>query len=250
MKRLLDFKTLTEGTLIVGVDASAPGPFHCGEPEAPDFAGFDVDLIKVVAERLELTPKFKSSLWSTIFLDLRQGRFDVVCTAATITDERMKVVDFSSPYFDIELVVVVKKGSPLRAFGDLRNCSVGVRLATTAEEVTRRRSDAKLIRTYHFNEEAYKALQDGEIEAVIDDSPIARHFEKSNFDLIVAAAIDGTTSQYGIMFAKGNERLRQAINHTLEAIRADGTYAELCRRWFGGDLLQAISANGGKRGGD
>ncbi len=86
--------------LTIGVDASAPPPLH-SDPDAPDFDGFEVNLTKAIAERLGLSVKYKSALWSECISNLQAGRIDMICTAATITESRKKVVDFSLPYLNI-----------------------------------------------------------------------------------------------------------------------------------------------------
>lgn len=222
--------------LTIGVDASAPLPLH-SDPGLPNFEGFEVDLMKSVAGRLKIPVSYKNSLWTKLLHDLVDGRVDMICTASTITKERKEIVAFSQPYLDIRLAIVTRNESSIETLADIGDRIVGVRLATTAEDFLRRYARAKSIRTlsirtFDMNTDAYKTLQAGEMNAVIDDSPIAQSFADSTPGLKLAGTIPGTEAQYAMMFRKGNDELRIAINDALTSIGADGTYDKIYRRWF------------------
>jgi polar amino acid transport system substrate-binding protein len=221
------------GVLTIGVDESPPPPLNFGIPGSPDFVGFEVDLTRAIAERLGLGVTYVSELWSGILEDLRQGRLDLICTAATVTPERSKVVDFGDPYLDTALVMVVKGGGRLRTLADLAGKDVGARVATVAEECARARLRASRIRTFDFNTDAYAALAAGDVDAVIDDRPIATYFARSRPGLEITRVIEGTESHYALMFAKGNDGLREAMNRALAELRADGSYERIHGTWFG-----------------
>jgi ABC-type amino acid transport substrate-binding protein len=102
----------------------------------------------------------------------------------------------------------------------------------TAEEYARKHLTRSLLTSYHFNTEAYSALTDSTLHAVLDDAPIAKGFEALLREVRVASTVDGTKSQYGIMFARGNDELRMIVNQALGALREDGTCDTLYRKWF------------------
>jgi polar amino acid transport system substrate-binding protein len=221
------------GVLTIGVDESPPPPLNFGLPGSPDFVGFEVDLTRAIAQRLGLGVTCVSELWSRILEDLRRDRLDLICTAATVTPDRSKVVDFGDPYLDTELVIVVKSDGRLPTSADLAGADVGARIATVAEECARARLGRARIRTFDFNTDAYAALETGEVDAGIDDRPIATHFARSRPGLEIARVIEGTGSHYALMFAKGNDGLREAMNRALAELRADGTYERIHGTWFG-----------------
>ncbi len=226
-------KLVSPGVLTIGVDESPPPPLNFGIPGSPDFRGFEVDLTRAIAERLGLEATYVSALWSRMLDDLQQGRVDLVCTAATVTPERAAVFDFSEPYLDTVLVIVTRGESRLRAAADLAGRVVGTRVATVAGEYARARLGQARIRTFDFNTDAYAALQAGDVDAVIDDRPIATYFVNSLPHLKIAKVIEGTESHYALMVAKGNDRLREAFDKALRELRAEGSLAEIGRSWFG-----------------
>ena len=213
----------------VGLDASPPFPLQSGHPGE----GFEVDLLRAVADRVGVELRYQSALWSSLVERLLDGRVDMICSAATITAERKRAVDFSAPYLEFELAVVVRaEAHPDPVSGELDGLAVGVRAATTAEQHVRAARAPRLVRTYDFNTDAYAALASGEVDAVVDDHLIARGFASSTPGLRVATTLDGTTSGYGIMFAKGRDALREAVDDALDRLRRDGTRDRLVRTWF------------------
>jgi polar amino acid transport system substrate-binding protein len=231
-------KLVSPGVLTIGVDESPPPPLNFGVPGAPDFRGFEVDLMRELAARLGLEAFFVSALWSRMLDDLREGRVDVVCTAATVTPERLAAFDFSEAYLDTVLVIVTRGGDGPRTPADLAGRVVGARVATVAGEYARQSLGRSRIRTFDFNTDAYDALLAGDVEAVIDDRPIATHFVHTLPGLEIASLIGGTESHYALMLAKGNDGLRKALDRALGALRADGRTAEMRRAWFGDTGIQ------------
>lgn len=220
------------GVLTVGVDESPPPPLCFGLPGTPDFRGFEVDLLDAIASKLGVTLRCRSALWSKAFAELQSGRLEMICTAAAITAERCRVVDFSDPYFETELALVVRHDSPIRRREDLHNKAVGVRVATVAEEFVRGRCHPAVVRTFDLNVEAYQVLRDRGVDAVVDDRPIADYFARSVEGLGQASPLAGTGFKYGLVFARGNDRLRGAVNQALAELKADGTWEQFYRRWF------------------
>jgi polar amino acid transport system substrate-binding protein len=159
--------TIEPGALMVGVDASAPLPLHSDLGSA-GFEGFEVDLLSYISGRLGLRVSYRSALWSEITVELLDRRIDLICTAATVTPERKTRFDFGRPYLDTELAIVVPERSEIRSLEGLQGKALGVRIATVAEDFVREHARAGSFRTYHMNTEAYRALQRGEIEAVIE----------------------------------------------------------------------------------
>jgi polar amino acid transport system substrate-binding protein len=228
----MPFELVEPGTLTVGVDASAPGALH-SDPSAPGFEGFEVDLMTDVAARLGLTYRYRGGLWARLIAELREGRLDAIVTAATITEERKRLVDFSQPYFEYRLAIAIRRGGAIRTLADLGGKKLAVRIATTAEQFARARAKAAEIQSYHTNVAAYEALRAGVVDAWVEDGPIAQWFADRIPGLELAGTIEGTEAHYGIMFRKGNDALRQALDQILAQLKADGTCDRLYERWFG-----------------
>lgn len=214
----------------VGVDEAPPAPMNFGLPGSRDFHGFEVDLLHAIAERIGCELEFRSSLWSQLLGDLSENKLDLVCGAATITEERSRYFDFSDPYLDIELVIVGRANDSSSPAPE--NATFGVRVATHAESYQKRHWSNNVVRLFDFNTDAYHALQSGGIDLVIDDSPIAMHFAEALHGLQVLNALPGTDAQYALVLRKGNTALLDQVNTALRTLQSEGTWNQLYRRWF------------------
>jgi polar amino acid transport system substrate-binding protein len=113
-------------------------------------------------------------LWSVIIRELVAGDVDLVCSAATVTKEREREVDFGSPYLSLALAIVKRDGiAPDTSIKGLR---LGLRRGTTAEAYAKHHGAREPAQISEFNEELYASLAAGELDVVIDDSPIAKYF--------------------------------------------------------------------------
>jgi len=146
----------TRHELLVGIDDAPPVPMQLGSPEAGDFRGYEVDLLEELACRLGVTPRYRRAYWSVIVGDLVAGRIDAVCSAATVTAERAREVDFCTPHLTLTLAVVTRAGDP--AGTHLAGRRVGVRAGTTAEAYARTHGAPEPAARSESNDEIYAAL--------------------------------------------------------------------------------------------
>lgn len=230
------FQTLSEGKLRVGSDIPYQ-PFEFGD--APNYQGFDVDVVDAVAKKLDLTATFVKTPFDTIFRNLAQGKFDMVASATTITAERKKEVDFSDPYFPADQSLTVKAGSDIKSVEDLAGKRVGAQLGTTGADYAKKNTDAETVRTYDLVDDAFNALNAGQIDAAIVDFPVAQSATEKKKELELVATIP-TGEVYGLGFKKDNDALRVAVNKALADMKEDGTYTRIFKKWFKQDPPQSI----------
>ena len=215
------------GTITVGSDIPY-APFEFGTN--PPYKGFDVDLVNAIAKDMGRTAEFQNTSFDTIFRDLAQNKFDMVASSVTITKERMKEVDFSQPYFNADQSIMVKKGSPIKTVADLSGQTIGAQTGTTGADYAQNNTNAATVRTYSKIDDAFNALEAGQIQAVINDFPISEYATRSHTDLEVVKTIP-TGEQYGLAFPKGSD-LESSVNDALTKIKQDGTYAQIYKKWF------------------
>jgi len=214
--------------LTVGSDIPYP-PFEQGKPG--NYTGFDVELMEAIGEAIGREVKFEDTSFDTIFLDLARGNFDVVASAATITDEREKTVDFTNPYYISEQAILVKEGGDIDSVEKLNGATVGVQQGTTGQEFVEEEGEAGELRKYPQGPDAVNALENGTVEAVVIDIPVAENAVEANEGLEVSAAIP-TEEEYGFAVAQGETELLEELNEGLEKVIGDGTYAKLFEKWF------------------
>jgi polar amino acid transport system substrate-binding protein len=215
-------------TLRVGSDIPYP-PFEQGN--APNYSGFDVELMEAVAQNIGREAKFIDTSFETIFSYLAYDSFEVVASAATITEEREKTVDFTNPYFLSEQAIVVKEGSAIDSVEDLKGVKVGIQQGTTGQEFVEENAEAGEIRPYAQGTDAVDAVRLGLADAIVIDKPVAENVVSAGEGLEIAAVIP-TDEEYGFAVAEGEKKLLRELNEGLEEAIDDGTYARIYQKWF------------------
>ena len=241
-----DLGTITEGQLRVGSDIPY-APFEFGRD--PDYQGFDVDVVNEIAKRLDVEAEFVKTPFDPIFRNLAQGRFDMVASAATITPEREKTVAFSEPYFPADQSLMVKRGSDIKTTDDLDGKRIGAQLGTTGADYAKDEvKGAETVRTYDLIDDAFKALQTGQVDAVINDFPVSKYAERSKKDLQVVQRI-GTGEEYGLGLNKEDTKLKEEVDKAINEMKEDGTYTKIYKKWFEEDPPDSIFSTGGNETG-
>jgi ABC-type amino acid transport substrate-binding protein len=217
--------------LTVGLDDAPPMPMQIGTPEEGNFRGYEVDLLEEIARRLGVQLRYRRAFWSVIVDELAGGDIDMICSAATVTEERRRQADFCDPHLELTLGVVTREGAANIGV-DFAGLRVGLRRGTTAEKFARAHGVSRPAILSDSNDNIYSALAADRLDAVIDDSPIAEHFARVFPGLRYAGALPGTQGAYAIMVRKGNTRLVTAINAALAEMERDGVLAVLRAGWF------------------
>ncbi len=221
--------------LMVGTDA-AYAPFE-SQNEKGEIVGFDIDIVRALAQKAGLEVKFVNTPWEGIFNALAQGDRDLLVSAIAITDERRQTVDFSAPYFDGHQMIAVKEGSKVAKFADLAPLKVGVQTGTTGDDAVSRLigKTSSRVRRFESAPLAIEELQAGGVDAVVMDNGVLVNFVANNPAARLRIVEDPAfvPEQYGIAVRKGDTDLRAKIDQGLAAIRADGTYARIYAGYFG-----------------
>ena len=225
-----------DGTLTIASDIPYP-PFEQGDP--PDYEGFDIDLINDVAERLGLDVAVKDLPFDALLTGQGSGRYDVAIAATTITPAREKKVDFSDPYFNAEQSLLVRKDGDIKSIDDVTSDTIiGAQDTTTGETYANENTEAD-VRPFQEIDDAYQALENGQVDAVMNDLPSTDSVVKDNPDLEVVDTFD-TREEYGIILFEDQDSLREQINEALQEIKDDGTLNELYREWFQKDAPKSL----------
>ena len=217
--------------LKIGLDSAAPFPLH-SDYNSSVFEGFEVDMIRAVAEVLNLELHYEVSLWKTILEKLYKGELDMICSAVTMTSSRQMILEFSKPYLQFQLCAVVNGGDGLTDLDSFKNKKIGIRTATEAEKYVMAQFPGNTTVHTDTNDELYKKLLAHKIDVLIDDSPIVGGFLAKHPKLQIGMFMPGTESEYAIAMKKGDLALKHQINETLELLRCNGVYDSIHDKWF------------------
>jgi len=222
-----------DAIVVIGTNAEYP-PFESVDDD-DNIIGFDIELMNAIAEDAGLEIEYVNTRWDGIFVALAEGEFDAVISAATITEEREEIVDFSDPYFNAGQSIAVSADLAEDVSGpdDLAGLRIGVQLGTTGDEYASEIDGAEVVR---FDEItlAFQALGAGEVDAIVNDGPTSADIIANSPDLEAVIVGEPLTDEfYGIAVNPERSDLLDAVNASLANVIADGTYAEIYEEWFG-----------------
>lgn len=204
--------------------------------EGGEVVGFDVDLMDLVAEELDLEQKIFNTPFEKIEtgLAMSQGDCDVAAAGMTITDDREEVMDFSDPYFDATQALLVQSGSGYASLEDLSGKTLGVQTSTTGKLYAEENApDDVELRVYEDLALLTAGVKAGKIDAAINDNTVLYDYVADNPDMEVAIEFD-TGEQYGFAVAEdGNDELLATVNEVLATAKEDGTYDDIYKKYFG-----------------
>jgi ABC-type amino acid transport substrate-binding protein len=188
-----------------------------------------------IADRAGFEVEYENVEFDGLIRGLDTDLYDATISAMTITPDREQQVDFSDPYFNADQCLLVTSYSDVESVDDLADATVGVQLGTAGQIETQELINAERVgqgRMFRTIEDAFAALQDGEVAGVIYDLAVAQDaVEESDGELRIVETVP-TGEQYGIAFPKDSD-LVEPVNEALAEIKADGTYEEIYERWIG-----------------
>ena len=231
-----DLSLVAPGTLTVCSDVPYP-PFEDEDANSPSgYSGFDIEVMDGVAKKLGLTLK----VIDTDFDALQSGtvlvanQCDLAASAMTITEDRKKNLDFSDPYYDSLQSLLVKTDSGIANLAGTAGKKIGVQKGTTGKSyATKNAPQAAQIIDFPSDGELWPAIRAGQIDAILQDQPVNYTHQVADPKYQIVETYN-TNEQYGFAFAKGKKpALLAAVNAQLAAIRADGSYDALYKKYFG-----------------
>jgi polar amino acid transport system substrate-binding protein len=225
------------GTLRVCTDPSWP-PFEFIDENSGRIEGFDVDLARLLAERLAPGVALQAQVvpvgFDGLYDALLAGRCDVVLSALPYEAMRTQDVVYSVAYFNAGLVLLVREDvAEIESLDDLAGRVVGVEWGFVPQGSTRQKEFLRNLgaRRYDTAEDVLRALQAGEVEAAIVDriTALAYTRECEGLEFVGEPLYD---VNYVIPVRPDSFRLLGEINRVLLEMRGDGTLEALQQKWF------------------
>ena len=210
-------------------------PFEMMDQESGKMVGFDMDILAEVAKRAGFDYKLNTMDFNGIIPALQTGNVDIALAGITITEEREKIVDFSDPYYDSGLRLLVKEGDDsIKAISDLEGKKVGTKIGSTSYDyLTKNIKDNDGVTPYPGSADMYMALMSGSVDAVFYDAPNVGYFASTKGKgrvTTVGELYEG--QQYGIALKSGSKWVED-VNEAIAEMKDDGTYKEIYEKWFG-----------------
>ena len=195
-----------------------PYEYHDGG----EIVGIDVEVAGAIAEKMGLTLEIEDIAFDSIIPELQSGKADIGAAGMTVSEDRLKNVDFSDTYTTASQVIIVKEDSDIAGPDDLAGKIIGVQLGTTGDiYASDYEAEGSTIERYNKGFEAVQAMIQGKIDAVVIDVEPAKVFVSQNEGIkILDEAL--TVEEYAIAVKKGNTELLDQINGALAELKASG----------------------------
>jgi len=209
-------------------------PFEMMDQKTGEMVGFDMEIIAEVAKRAGFEYDLQTMDFNGIIPALQTGSVDIAIAGITITGEREQIVDFSDPYYDSGLRILVRIGSDVEELSDLEGLKVGTKIGSTSYDYLMANLDADDgVTPYPGSSDMYMALMSRAIDAVFYDAPNVGYFARTKGEgkvTTVGPLYEG--QQYGIALIEGSEWVDE-VNDALASMKEDGTYKSIYEKWFG-----------------
>lgn len=227
-----------KGSIKIGLEGTYP-PFNY-QDESGRLTGFEVEFAEALARELGVKAEFQPTKWDGILAALESGRLDAVINQVTITEERSRKYDFSTPYTVSGIQAMARKDNAAQFTGprSLAGKKVGVGLGTNYEQWLKENVPDAVIKTYDDDPTKLQDLRFGRIDAILIDRLAAFDMVEKTGGQLVVAGQPFSRQEAGVALRKGNAELLAAINRAIAKLRADGTLGQLSEKWFKADVTQ------------
>ncbi|MBM7062487.1 cystine ABC transporter substrate-binding protein [Pseudomonas sp. UL073] len=226
------------GSIKVGLEGTYP-PFNYQDANG-QLSGFEVDFANALAKELGVKAEFQPTKWDGILAALESKRLDVVINQVTISEERRKKYDFSTPYTVSGIQALTRKdtAASITNAQSLAGKKVGVGLGTNYEQWLKDNVPDAVIKTYDDDPTKFQDLRVGRIDAILVDRLAAFEMVSKTGDQLALAGQAFSRQEAGVALRKGNPALLAAIDQAIGKLRADGTLKALSEKWFKADVTQ------------
>lgn len=230
--------------LKIGI-AAEPYPPFASPDAAGNWVGWEVDLINAVCAAGQMECVVTPVAWEGIIPSLTGGQIDAIMASMSITEERLKTIDFSDKYYNTPSVVVTAKGSGLTPdAAGMAGKIIGVQVSTIHEAYSQAHfPDAAEIKTYQTTDEGFQDLAAGRVDASMADGIAVDAFLASDVGKACCEAIGAVADDKAILGAgvgvglrKGEDALKAQFNAAIAKVIADGTYDAISKPYFASSI--------------
>ncbi len=224
-----------KGKLIVATNAEFPPYEYVDDGK---ITGIDMDIMQAICDELGMDMSIENMKFDSIIASVNAGKADIGAAGMTVTEDRLKNIDFSESYTTSKQVIIVynETSDEIKGVSDLADTTIGVQLGTVGDVyATEYETDgyAKVER-YSKAADAIQALKQKKVDCVILDEQPAKEFVKRNNDIKIVEE-ELASEEYALCVKKGNKELLDKVNTALEKLKADGTIRRIINNYIGTD---------------
>lgn len=198
------------------------------------YIGFDVDLSNALAKEMGRNVEYVSMGFDALVPALESKQIDAIASGMVITKERSEKINFTAPYYQVSLVMVVKQdNNTVKAESDIAGKRVGAQIGTTGAFLAEKQPGAT-VKQFDTIPTLLQDLENDNIDIVMLDEPIAKYYIQVNgLKGLKIVPIALQKHDLGIGVNKQDTELLKQLNAALQKIKENGEYAKLEQKWFG-----------------
>jgi len=234
-----------KATFTVGFDQDFP-PFGYVD-ENGEFTGFDLELAKEAAKRMDMEIKLQPIDWDSKELELSSGSISCIWNGFTMNG-RENDYTWTESYMDNSQVFVVKSDSGIKTKANLAGKIVTAQTDSAALNALNgddfkdlKASFKELLTCAQYNT-AFMDLEAGAVDAVAMDIGVAKYQIEGKESKFIILDEPIVKEQYAVGFYKGNTEMRDKVQKALDEMAADGTFKKISEKWFGYDVCTLAAA--------
>lgn len=212
-------------------------PFSYYDADGKTLIGYDIDLLTELQEILgfEIEEGIQAMDYSALTTSIAEGKLDIGAAALCATDERKQVMDFSAIYCDSGQVVMVntEDDKGIASVDDLAGKTIAVEKGTASHTYATKNLPDTTLEVHDTITTAYESLEQGKVDAVIQDGPGAYYYCKTTENTkltVVGEEFNQGQAPYCVAISKDCEYY-ELISAAVEMLIEDGTTAELYTKW-------------------
>jgi arginine/ornithine transport system substrate-binding protein len=203
--------------------------------------GFDVDIANALCEQIKRKCVFVEQVWDSMIPGLNAKKYDVIISSMSITDDRLKEVDFTDKYYNTPSRIVLKKGTKFTDAASIKGKKIGVLKGSTQEKYAmgELKTAGVVVNSYEAQDQVYLDIKSGRLDGTVADyMEVTGGFlskpEGAKYELVGPELKEPKYFGYGagIALRKGEDSLKAELNAAIKAIRSAPTYKTLNDKYF------------------
>jgi len=203
--------------------------------------GFDVDIASAVCDQIKRKCVFVEQVWDSMIPGLQAKKYDVIISSMSITEDRLKVVDFTDKYYNTPSKIAIRNDIKFTDAASLKGKKIGVLKGSTQEKYANGelKKAGVIVIPYEAQDQVYLDIKSGRLDGTVADvievtggflsKPEGKDYGVVGPELYIPKYF-GTGAGFAIR--KGETALKTELNAAIKAIRANGTYKKINDKYF------------------
>ncbi|WP_026615381.1 basic amino acid ABC transporter substrate-binding protein [Ensifer aridi] len=228
------------GKTVVVVTENAYPPLQFVDPKTGQAVGWEYDAMNEIAKRLNFKVEYQNTSWDAMIQAVSDGQYQIGMTGITIKEDRKEKVDFSDPYMRSQQFMLVRgdetRFKDAKSFAAIEDALIGAQPGTSpfytaVYEILDGNEQNPRIKLFETFGATVQALKAGDVDLVLTDSVAAKGYVDSSGGALKVVGEPLGTEDFGFIFPKGSD-LVAPINTAIKALKEDGTFDALNKKWF------------------